>query len=364
MITIVLDDTLEKNPRYANKYDLRPAEQYDIVHNTFKGSHPLHGFVLAVHRAFANHLELRVSPDDLWTLVVQGIAEHVSMDPEKYRSKFVDFEGKKELTVKTGSAVVWEDVIPEFNKQIIESTIKDSTVSKMVTSYSTTQPINTIVYQTAVMSTTQAYFNYRVHTMCGIRKFTLLGESADWHALIKNLDALKLDEIGLARWNAHLFNIFGFFLKLYDQPNASADDIDILKSFYKFNSGSGSCDMVSGWILKLFPYLGNMERRSNKGADLASHLKESQTFTYADGGRPSHFGYSEYVKKYGVRSDSFSTGLNKVPFKWELETMQDSVIFDMLFMAGFDIPVVNAEFVQTVYAFGVAYAKPREETDE
>lgn len=342
-VTIVLDDSLSRFTHPLD-YNLGPSgEVYNVVHNTFKGSHPLHGFVLTVHEAFARHLELKIKPDDIWTLIVQGIAEHVNMDPEKYREKVVDFTGKKELKVETIFPVDWEAVLPEFEKQINENTKSDSFVKKMVKSYSTSLPINSLVCQTAVMSTTQAYFNYRVDSYCGIRKFTLLGDEMDWVKLDENLCSLNLYDLGLEKWDHNLKNIVKFFLKLLRQKEPQSSDLVILKSFYKFQSNSGG-DKINGWILNLFPYLGNKATRSNNG-NLVKHL-EGEPFCHVRMYKPMHHEFA---------SDIFGTGLNKVPFKWEIMGIGE---YDMFFVAGFDVPTITSGSSETAFAFGVASKDP------
>ena len=61
------------------------------------GDHPvLRGYEMA----YKNHLPIIISPDIIWTLILQGFALHVQSNSEKLRTSFVDFDGKKKLEIQ------------------------------------------------------------------------------------------------------------------------------------------------------------------------------------------------------------------------------------------------------------------------
>jgi hypothetical protein len=51
-------------------------------------------------KAFRERRPIIISPDVIWLLVVQGLTRYVAANAETLRSMFVQFEGKKKLTVK------------------------------------------------------------------------------------------------------------------------------------------------------------------------------------------------------------------------------------------------------------------------
>lgn len=59
----------------------------------------MHSFVETIMLAYVHHLPLTLSPDDVWTCIVQGFGLHMEQHAEKLRKKFVDFQGKKELHI-------------------------------------------------------------------------------------------------------------------------------------------------------------------------------------------------------------------------------------------------------------------------
>lgn len=62
----------------------------------FKNHPVLQGFIAA----YRNDRPVTISPDVIWLLIIQAFSNHVTNNAEKLRSMFVNFDGKKELTVK------------------------------------------------------------------------------------------------------------------------------------------------------------------------------------------------------------------------------------------------------------------------
>jgi len=61
-----------------------------------------------------------MSPDDIWTLVMQGFCQHMKHNHEKLKSKFVDFDGTQTLSVRKdhfikGQQNNWPEVFAEFS---------------------------------------------------------------------------------------------------------------------------------------------------------------------------------------------------------------------------------------------------------
>jgi hypothetical protein len=312
--------------------------------NAFKGSHPLHGFVLGLHTAFAQHLEWSISPDDIATIIGQGIAEHINMNPESHRAKLVDFaEGKKKnVEVRRDEFVPgskendWLGVVAEFAGKIATDVAKGTSElpKHMVPSFSTTAPINTFVYQTSLMSAMSNFCNYTLMTFCGIPRVTLRGTEADWHKLRQWLADLKLVEFdaALRPWQAALEYVIDRFVETRCTTKLSDGLLDWWKSAYKYQSGSGG-DTVSGWICYLFPYLGSADsRKHDKPEQLRAHL-------------------SKVVADVHVETNAFPSGLNKVDFMWEYACLS----VPMRFYGGFDVPCVEGQVVAAAYGYAIGH---------
>ena len=66
-----------------------------------------HAFLASVMTAFARHLPLVLGPDQIWSVISFGFAQHVDQNSEELREHFVCHEGKKALLV---------EVLPGFGK--------------------------------------------------------------------------------------------------------------------------------------------------------------------------------------------------------------------------------------------------------
>ena len=81
----------------------------------------LNGF----YTAHTNHYPIRIKQDDIWLLIVQAFSNHVNANSEELRHHFVNFDGKKKLTVnyplsdiKQVNKKILEDFSEQINKQI------------------------------------------------------------------------------------------------------------------------------------------------------------------------------------------------------------------------------------------------------
>lgn len=59
-----------------------------------------HSFIETVMCAYCNHLPLVLSPDDVWTTILQGFSIFMECNFEPLCDKFVDFDGKKRLEIQ------------------------------------------------------------------------------------------------------------------------------------------------------------------------------------------------------------------------------------------------------------------------
>ena len=86
----VTSDTPNKNLETIPLYQLSPGwnslnnvQVYDTKY--WKGMNP---FVLMVHLAFKDHYSLKISPDTIWMVIIQGFSVHINLNAENYRERF------------------------------------------------------------------------------------------------------------------------------------------------------------------------------------------------------------------------------------------------------------------------------------
>ncbi|KAG9305413.1 hypothetical protein G9A89_011546 [Geosiphon pyriformis] len=70
------------------------------------------GFVAAIQQAYNHHQHLRISPDDVWLAIAQGVSNHINNNAERFRYYFVKHEGQKEICIFAG------DILSTENNQL------------------------------------------------------------------------------------------------------------------------------------------------------------------------------------------------------------------------------------------------------
>lgn len=231
------------------------------------------GFLAASITAFAQHLPLQLSPDDVWAVISFAFAKHVDKHSEELRHNFVQFRGKKRLVVETSSdfqvsregdpdsgasSSRWElEVFPGFSRQI-KDYIGPSTHALLAAPYSTTTPTTQASAEIALMTAMKNYFSFGMLTDCGIPMITMTGTRDDWLSIRKRAEQLGdlMTEPFSQKWMPALLPVLDEFVASYDGK--------VNHSFWQTmvklrNNGmvSGRCEYITGWIQILFPYLKN-----------------------------------------------------------------------------------------------------------
>lgn len=286
------------------------AESFEAVGFTDRDivdSEPINGFVSAAHLAYANHLPLIISPDDLWLTISQGLSKHININAEALRHQFVSHEGQAVIIVRRdefvrGGTNDWPGVFHEFSDQIANYINKKRDL--LVADFTTTGPIEKVVSEITLMEAMKNYFRYEVHTLCGIPRITLLGETKDWENIKQRVIAIA--EFDLNWWTDSLLPIVDQFIA----ASQGKIDTDFWNNFYKQSGGSGG-PYINGWINQLFPYIDTWK----------GNLKNSEIGK--DWMKPRCFG--------GITSEHFPSGLSVAPFVWKY--FEDT--FSMEFVGGF-----------------------------
>lgn len=151
------------------------------------------------------------------------------------------------------------------------------------------------------MDTLKNYFEFKIHTLCGIPEITLEGTLDDWKKLRdKTLSLAKYD---LDWWIKPLKPVLDQFV---DAASGKVD-VNFWHDMYKRNGGSGG-PYITGWIITLFPYLSMGKTRN-----------------------PYLENWNKEMMFGGVTTTSFPRGVVYTPFKWLYLERE----FPMHFYAGF-----------------------------
>jgi len=226
---------------------LRGSAAFD---DAFAGSrcHPL---IDAVHLAFAQHRPLTISPDHIWLAIAQGFSHHVTANAEKLRHRLVRHEGSRELStdIPDMNLASFEHAIADFSSQIRDAT--DPVLHEtLVCDFSTTTQGARTASEVALMDSFSSYFTYSMGCICGIPKITIQGTLDDWQRIRERVEVIET--YGQERWVSRLRPILDEFVLAADgRPTP-----EFWKAIYKPEHAYGG-DVATGWIVDLFPYLGD-----------------------------------------------------------------------------------------------------------
>ena len=226
-------------------------------------SNILQGF----YSAYENHLPIRLTPDIIWLLIVQGFAFYINFNAEFLRRRFVNFGNKNTLKVnipkyhsyKEMKSEDYENMFENFTKQIKEN-IGEELVNTIDFNFSTSNKITKVVGYTSIMSAMKKYFKFKgIGYCCNYPYIILEGTLEDWESILKKTK--ELSKYDLEKWAAILEFVLskiieakkGKINKEFWKEILYQDKIDerILED-YKFKTIQ--VDGIKGWFLLFFPY--------------------------------------------------------------------------------------------------------------
>merc|ERR1712107_965196 len=147
-----------------------------------------HGFIAAIITAWSEHLPLVLKPEHIWLLILQGIRSQVDADPEGLRDRFVEFRGKKTLTVVRNEFVKgsgtndWGGAIDDFG-ELLDKHVRPEPRAVFGVQFSTGTCSDSLCARLTAMAMCKHFFDYRCMTKCGFPTVTLLGGLEEWQQL-------------------------------------------------------------------------------------------------------------------------------------------------------------------------------------
>ena len=354
MTTFKVEDVKKSSKRLPRKDEagvflercgsVKPEAHSELKHVPFEASgswRPLNNaFISAVHTAFAHHYPLVLSPDAIWLVISQGFANHVNANAESLRKSFVDHEGQKtiEIQLDRGDFVKgspknpWGDVLDLFSEGIRRN-VGDKTHDLLTPTFSTTGPVERAASQIVLMNCFKEYFVYRMVGICGIPEVTLEGTPEDWSLLRDK--ALSLGQFDLEWWTVELKPILDQFV----EAASGKVDVEFWRRIYKLKEAYGILS-VNGWILDLFPYIGDtldlfpewtrknhcLGKWKTIPLKLDKEVKKVVSFEIVEG---------------ELSTESFPPGVVSAPFVWKIPAADKE--YKMKFFAGFMAATQNSK---------------------
>jgi Domain of unknown function (DUF4419) len=296
-------DTIEALLRGNEEKEVIPILSCSGYNSDSVGAIKYHGLFAAVHLAFSEHRPLVLSPDMIWTTIMQGVSTHVKNNAERLRSKLVNHAGKLRIGVarddifESSPETAWDSVVHDLSGELLNHI--NSSHQNLISNFSTTGEIEKTVSEIALLDTFEPYFEYVVYCICGIPEITLEGVPNDWKLLREKIELLTIFELDF--WLPHLRTIADHF------ERASRGDVDLehWQNIYKVKEAYGS-DRCNGWIAKLIPYL-----RANKTGSFTQINRVLNDDVKKWDEQPAS--YMNIAG--GLTSDELPCGISQVPFK-------------------------------------------------
>jgi Domain of unknown function (DUF4419) len=301
-----------------------PVEACSKYHGKLIADIHFHPVVAAAHIAFMEHRPLCLSPDMIWLMICQAIANHVNVRPEQYRSKLVTHRGKIEILVRRDDFVKgspenpWSEVLEEFSSKIRAHV--GPKIELFLPEFSTTGAVERAACEVILLDAVRSYFDYTFYGLCGIPAIKLDGTTQDWRSLAERVEAFN--DLELEPWLDLLAPVLTQFIR------ASQGEVDeqFWRSLYSFDEMSG-CKSVTGWITVFFPYMKHHDTGYSTIPIAELDPEEEEEMD----------GWVEPVDElggiwgHGLMLNQFSSGLSKAPFRWDFTDRS----FDMEFLGGF-----------------------------
>ena len=229
------------------------------------------------YTAHANHYPIRIKPDDLWLLICQTFSNHINENSEKLRNMFVNFEGKKDISIEyelSSIDQVDNKVLEDFRVKINEKLkeyLGEEILNILTPNFSTTTNDSIITCKITIISAFKKFFNYKMILCgCGIPYIILEGTAEDYKKIISKANRLKKYDLD---W--YINRIIPHIQKMVEAKEGNID-IEHFKNIIQKKEKTESIyrpsaiepedvefDFLEGWFLKFFGYYGIDQYENN-----------------------------------------------------------------------------------------------------
>lgn len=279
-----------------------------------------HPLVAALGLAYAGHRPVALSPDMVWLLICQGVAQHINNNSEALRPEFVAHPGRLTLELRREGVEPfrkgfpdnpWPEAFAGFSSQIRQHIGPKHDL--FVSTFTTTGPVERAASEIVLLDSMQRYFHYGLSQfICGIPTVTLEGTAEDWETIAQRVDGFMA--LDLDWWLDPLRPILGQFAC----AAAGQVDADFWRSMYRICPPHQSCSLESaaGWIALFFPYLTDRDGRPTRRNPRLSGERDPEELLHPEiAGRSSQ---SESAMQPGfLYQQNVPSGMAKAPFTWQ-----------------------------------------------
>ncbi|HLP12531.1 MAG TPA: DUF4419 domain-containing protein [Flavobacteriales bacterium] len=266
--------------------------------------HPLIGTLL---RSYGDHRPLKLTPDMMWLLILQGVSVHVNENHEQLKKVLFKNQTPQTIVVRNDSLNFkkpdeWKKLTHDFTAAV-EKYTKTNMRSFFSQEFSTTSALEKTVYDITLLEAVKKSFKYVGMSGCGIPHIRLGGTRADWQKIYDNLD--ELNALGLNFWVKEIKPIMQEFLNACD----GKVDLKFWNSIFKEELYYGTHNL-SGWIIKFFPYIKNYVefKKAEPEMGITTLISKYVKNPYLEG---------ETYLLSGLQTDDLPSGISTVEMVWE-----------------------------------------------
>lgn len=215
-----------------------------------------HSFIDAFVVAWNEHRPVRISPDAIWMLLMEGLLGAVRDRPEAARKEMVLHDSGKilleakldeDFPLQMRRREAWEEVASQLLDSMDRHTVGHRQKELQVR-FTTTTATRALATRMRILELYQDFFEYTGSVGCGIPSIRLEGTPADWKRIRAQA---KILSIGATRsWVEGMMPVLDQFVA------ASEGKLDAAfwRAFVRFRPAGPDCgevDELDGWITRL-----------------------------------------------------------------------------------------------------------------
>eukprot|EP00008_Paramoeba_atlantica_P011515 CAMPEP_0201479628 /NCGR_PEP_ID=MMETSP0151_2-20130828/4297_1 /ASSEMBLY_ACC=CAM_ASM_000257 /TAXON_ID=200890 /ORGANISM="Paramoeba atlantica, Strain 621/1 / CCAP 1560/9" /LENGTH=369 /DNA_ID=CAMNT_0047861209 /DNA_START=31 /DNA_END=1140 /DNA_ORIENTATION=- len=224
-----------------------------------------HCLLDCLDRAFCDHYQIRLTPDDFLLPLIQASA---AIENLQAKEKKIPDEKKIELVVRRDDFALgrsdnpWNEIFAEF-RVLIAKHVGEDVHELYQGAFSTTQLLQQCGYDVALMDACKSRFTYRNMFRCGIPCVRLAGNgSQDWNQFEERAGRIvnkiaKKNRLGstqpeLTEWRIKILDVIRKISESGRKVLGQDEMVDFWKSLYRWDTHSGGAG-ITGWINLFFP---------------------------------------------------------------------------------------------------------------
>lgn len=259
---------------------------------------------------YNGHRPLVLSPDDIWLAISQGISIHINENIESLEKNIFVKNTPSEIELRDDALVYdfqrWEHLIGLLAQETKKYT-KHDFYSLFISDFSTTTKFEKIAYEVTLLESYEQVFTYYATSICGIPSITLLGKKSDWESILFKLD--QLERLGLGYWAKELRPVIKEFINIFDNKV----NIVFWRNIFKFESTEVcSGPYITGWFIKLFPYIKDFEFVNENSKNSQEDFKIKTIYI------KNPFIKGEKYSKSNLELKNIPSGLSDIRVNWKV----------------------------------------------